>query len=149
MDISIKGNKISSFKGRSIDYNNKVYVYRNLVRKGVVYSIMQNNLVVGHAECLTMSDCYFKINESGLKRARNNGQRNVHGFIVGYIVCDVMGTDAIKLDMYDSNLPVKITYSPFYNDGFVDIDTTKILSSAKAVCLNRNGVSAADVEFKF
>lgn len=143
----MKGNKISPFKGRSIDFDRKVYVYRNLVRKGVVYSIMQDNLVVGHATCLTMRDCKFIIKKSGQNRARKTGHRNVHGFIYGMISLDgVMGTDAKRLEDKNSKLPVSITYNPFKYDGFVNSDG-EIISEAGGVCLNKSGISAAYVEY--
>ena len=39
---------ITPYKSREIDYSTPVKIYRNLNKKGKVYSIQQNGLVVGH-----------------------------------------------------------------------------------------------------
>lgn len=146
MDFGL-GNKITSFKNREIDFEKPVKVYRNLTRKGKIYSIQQNGLVVAHGTCITMSNCKFKVNASGKKRALETGIRNVHAFIEGKISKrGIMGTTAEQAEERNHNLPAKISYYPFDKSGFVCKNLTiepKEIKGAMGVIINKYGVSAA------
>ena len=139
------GNKITSFKNREINFDKPVKVYRNLTRKGKIYSIQQNGLVVGHGTCITMSNCKFKVNPSGKKRALETGIRNVHAYIEGNIALKgVMGTTAQEAEERNDQLPAKITYYPFDKKGFVcknlTIDPYEV-KGAMGVIINKYGVA--------
>lgn len=141
------GNRITLFKDREIDFYKPVMVYRNLNRKGKVYSIKQNGLVVAHTTCLTMSNCEFKVNQSGKKRALETTQRNVHAYIEGKITLrGIMGTTAELAEERNYNLPAKISYYPFDEKGFVCenlSDEPYEVKGAMGVIINKYGVSAA------
>lgn len=73
-----------SYKGRRVNYNKEVKVYRNLTRKpGVWYSIVQNGKVVAHSEFVLLFDVKFEVNEAGRQRMLKSGHKNVHAYAVG------------------------------------------------------------------
>jgi len=76
---------VESYKERQVDASKPVQVYRCLPRKGRVFSVRQEGLVVGHTEEVVLKDCKFKVNKSGHKRYLREKQRNVHAFIEGYL----------------------------------------------------------------
>jgi len=103
-------NHIIPFKGRTIDADRPIEVYRNLNRKGKWYSIRQGSHVVGHTTAICVRDAKFIVRESGKKRAISEMQRNVHAYIEGMYSTSGMGTTASRND-----LPAHIQYHP-YND---------------------------------
>lgn len=78
-------NLIIPFKDRTIDPAQPVKVYRNLNKPGVVYSIQQAGLIVGHATELHLKDVTFTVNEAGRQRVLKEKRKNVHAFIVGHV----------------------------------------------------------------
>src|SRR5690554_667673 len=90
-------NRWKPYKNREINLEKEVEVYRCLNRKGKVYSIKQDGLVVAHTDALTMRDVKFIINQSGKKRCIDKKVRNVHAYIKGKIATKgVMGTTAVR-----------------------------------------------------
>jgi len=123
-------NNITSFKGRSLELNKTVEVYRNLNRKGVVWSIKQGTLVVGHAHVVSLSDAIFKVNISGQQRARRDKVRNVHARIVGYI----------KQLFIEKETSQKIYYNPYTTDYFSIKVSNEFIHNVHEACLNQKGV---------
>lgn len=74
---------IKSYKNRAIDITRPVEIYRCLNRKGKMYSIRQDGLVVGHTDNICLRDCKFIVNEAGKRRCITEQQRNVHAYIQG------------------------------------------------------------------
>lgn len=103
------------FKNRTIDFNKTVKIYRNLHKKGKVYSIVQNKLVCGYTDNITLTFCNFKINQSGKNRAIQSGIRNVHAYIEGFI-SDVSNSELT--DLYQC----EVKYNPFQSEGFITED---------------------------
>lgn len=136
-------NVVVPFKGRTIDTSKHIDVYRNLNRKGRVYSIKQGNKVVAHATALCMVDTRFIINTSGKKRCVETNQRNVHAYIRGYYVTYGMGVTA------NNNLPHTITYDPYKDSGFyLKNDDILDVSDAKFLIINSNGVQGCYIQTK-
>jgi len=50
---------IHSYQARSIDSDREVWVYRNLLRAGVWYSVMQRTHVVAHADEIVLAEVRF------------------------------------------------------------------------------------------
>jgi len=75
------------YKGRSIDYDKPVKVYRNLNDKtgNQMYSIQQGGLVVAHANSIELKQVEFKVNMGGYNRYIKTGVRNAHAFAIGYL----------------------------------------------------------------
>lgn len=74
----------TSYKGRSLQLDKKVRVYRNLNNKKL--SVMQNGLVIGHTDVITLSDATFIVNEAGRQRVIKENRKNVHAFVEGWFV---------------------------------------------------------------
>ena len=56
-------NVIIPFKQREIDFARPVSIYRNLTKKGVWYSIVQDKVTVAHTSSICLRDCTFNVNE--------------------------------------------------------------------------------------
>jgi hypothetical protein len=69
-----------------IDPTKKVRVYRNLHKKCV--SVKQLGIVRCHARNVVLKDCKFIVSLAGQRRVREEGKKNVHAFIGGYVVKD-------------------------------------------------------------
>ncbi len=104
-----------NYKGRQIDFNKPVKVYKNL--HNGLFSVMQDNLVVAHVESFTMQSVVFKVNQSGRERVIKEGKKNVHAFVTGMLVAVNSGGD-FKRD-------TKITYNPYKYTSFIFADTEK------------------------
>ena len=97
---------LEPFKGREIDPDTPVRVYRNL-GPGLRYSVQQGGLVAAHADEITLFDCRFIVSEAGNARVREEGRKNVHAYVEGY----VGGTPP--------DAPgVKVGYNPYHSDHF-------------------------------
>ena len=131
-------NLITSFKGRTIETECQIEVYRNLNRKGKVYSIKQQGLVVAHTTSICMFASTFVVNQSGKKRAIETKQRNVHAFIRGFYATNVIGLTS------KDRLPITIMYKPFDKKGFCN-NTGKEYSGARYCIINEYGVSASNL----
>jgi hypothetical protein len=140
------GNEVYSFKGRTIDTEKPIFVYRNLNKKGKWYSIKQNGVVVAHATAICIRNVECVISEKGKARAIQNKTRNVHAYLKGYYETSGMGTTANRND-----LPCQFKYDPFSTLGFYN-DTmtinTKEIKGARFVIINHDGVRGSYVNFK-
>ena len=94
-----------------IDPTKKVRVYRNLHKKCV--SVKQGGIVRCHATNVVLKDCKFIVSEAGRQRVREEGRKNVHAFIEGYVV------DARKsLELLDFGWDA-VYYNPYEVDHWV------------------------------
>ena len=66
-----------------VDASKPVRVYRNLHKKCI--SVKQAGIVRCHATNVVLKDCKFIVSEAGQARVRNEGKKNVHAFIEGYV----------------------------------------------------------------
>lgn len=100
------------FKGRTVSKNQRVRVYRNLHKQGVVYSIAdaRTGLVLGYSESVLLSGVAFKVSEAGRQRVIQSGRKNVHAFIYGRYE----GTEQARVAMQDA-----VGYNPRKNSTFV------------------------------
>lgn len=96
---------ITPFKGRSLDIEKPVKVYRNLNNGSL--SVMQNGLVVGHADRIMLKDVRFEVRESGRLRVIRESRKNVHAFVVGTITDEVAKMDS------------SASYNPFKRGTFI------------------------------
>ncbi len=77
---------IRSYKGRTVDPNRRVEVYRNVnKRDGVWYSVRQDGKVIGHTKAIHLKECYFVVHEAGRQRVIKTGRKNVHAYVLGYV----------------------------------------------------------------
>lgn len=101
--------EITTFKNRKIDFSQPVRIYRNLNRKGQVYSVWQKGFVVAHMKEFVLRDVTFVVNKSGKERAIRTKTRNVHAFIEGLLV---------DFDNVLFEFSYNLYYKPFTKDGF-------------------------------
>lgn len=136
-------NIVIPFKGRTIDYNKPIEVYRNLNKKGKCYSVRQGLLVVAHTTAICISDPEFIINNASKAKVLKSRRRNVQAFIKGMYTTSGMGTSASRND-----LPVQVTYDPFKNMGFYYISCGREIEIKKAwfAIANEEGVKVAYIE---
>mgnify|MGYP003148376429 CR=1 FL=1 len=88
----------------------KVRVYWNL--RKYVWSIVscKSGLVIDYMKYLTLLDAYFTVWESGQKRVREEGKKNVHAFAVGYL----MSSKQSSYHDWD-----RVKYNPYTDDYFM------------------------------
>lgn len=124
------------FKGRTITPNQKVRVYRNLHKPGVVYSIQDpsTGLVLGYSEAVLLSDVTFKVSEAGRRRVLATKRKNVHAFVEGTL------TDTIKL--YEFMLLEKLAYNPYRYTSFVRKADETMVHTATLAMVDDRGVHA-------
>jgi hypothetical protein len=137
-------NEVYPFKGRTIDTDKPIRVYRNLHRQGKWYSIKQDGKVVAHSKAMCIRDCTFIVSKAGKERAIRTKQRDVHAFIEGFYETSGMGTSADRND-----LPANIKYDPFNHLGFYcDNLTSKAfeVKGARFCIINHKGVGASYLE---
>jgi hypothetical protein len=76
------------FKNRHYRLKEKVKVYLNLHKNlfSVVALTGENKgKVIAHLDILKLSECEFKVNNSGKKLFDETGVKNVHAFVTGYL----------------------------------------------------------------
>ena len=114
-------------------------IYRNLHKKGVVYSVrsVKTKRVVTYLSEFVMSNAVFKVSQSGRERVLKEKRKNVHAYIQGELLCGVKPRNVGKL----------VTYNPYRFSNFVLVDdTTKELKSAKSVNVSGQSIRATGVK---
>lgn len=115
-----------TYKDRQVDYSKPVKVYRNLHNS--LLSVVQDNLVVAHAEEIYLKDVSFLVQKAGQKKCRETRQKTVHAYAKGMI-----DTQSPLYPDYN-----RISYDPYKYDGFTNAvgDEVKFISG---LYLNREG----------
>lgn len=126
---------IIPYKNRmdDLDFGAPVEVYRNVNKKGVVYSIRQFGYVVAHATEVILLNAEFIVKQSGRKRVKKTGRKNVHAWVKGDIV-----KERVKPD--NGRLRARVMYNPKKNDTFVLKGDKLMIRTAPLVILNQEGV---------
>ena len=89
----------------------EVDVYFNVTRK--VFSIRQDGIVIAHRSNLFLTHSKFIVRESGQKRVRETGHKNVHAFVRG------MWDQKEYRSFKDMMLWRKVSYNPKRDDFFM------------------------------
>jgi hypothetical protein len=124
---------ITPYQYREIEDEYPVEVYRNVTKKGVVYSIRQHGLVVAHATEVNLVNAEFIVKQAGRKRVKKTGTKNVHAFVRG---------ELIRTRGPASGHQFQVVYNPKRYREFRRQDLRKPIKEAKFVVLNRSGVWA-------
>ena len=75
-------------------------------------------LVLGYVDSIELSQVTFKIEEATQKKVREQGTKDRHAFVVGYVVN--VGINSLReLKYHKDGLDVEIKYNPFKFDTFV------------------------------
>jgi len=104
----------------------KVKLYRNLHKKGVVYSVQHKGKVIGYTEDMVLKDVKFVVRKSGQDKVRASKRKNVHAFITG-----TMMTDKVFLTIAGHCFESADTayYNPYTCDTFVNSEKQPIHSA--------------------
>lgn len=138
--LKVPGNKyadhniVYSYKGRSINLEKPIKVYKNLHKD--CYSIKQGSLVVAHAERLCLRDATFKVNEKNRQKVIKTKCKNVHAFIEGFYETSGMWATAERND-----LPIEVYYNPYKTSSFMN--KQQPLKGAQFVIADKYGVRAS------
>jgi hypothetical protein len=119
---------LEPYKGRFLDTSVPVRVYRNLNKKGVVYSIQQNKQVVAYATEVALKDCVCRVNLTALARVRKKKVREVHAWVEGYFT---------ELFLLSSK---KLSYNPYKHDHFYNIHDGSAVKDASYMLFTQSGV---------
>jgi hypothetical protein len=131
------------FRGRSIDWDQKVFVYRN-VNTGNWSIRAQGGLlggrVIAHADSLALYGAEFVVSESGRQRVLREGRKNVHAGVVGELAPEfnwIASGDWLDTEIY---------YNPWQTSTFVVRGSAVPVVRASHVHLGTDGrVRAAGV----
>ena len=93
-----------------IDPSKKVRVYRNLHKN--CFSVRQGSIVKCHVDNVVLKDCKFIVSEAGQRRVREEGRKNVHAYIEGFVI-DARDSDRTPPGWEN------VYYNPYQCDGFV------------------------------
>lgn len=109
----------------------KVFVYRNLNRRGVVWSVksVRTGRVVDRAETVYLRDCSFYVSAAGRQRVLESRRRNVHAGVRGF-----RGASCPEGMTF-----VRVKYNPYELSMFVECDTGAPVWKAEYVMLCRHG----------
>lgn len=124
-------NQIVIYKDREINFHKPVYIYRNLTRKGVWYSIKQGGQVKAHALQVHLVDCEFIVNINSRDKVRVTGKKFPHAYVKGTI-----NTAQYHLDL----IPERIIYNPKVNNWFISELTGENIYYSPIVMCGPNGV---------
>ncbi len=116
----------------------RVYCYRNLVRKGVVWSVKstKSGLVVDRATTVYIKNGELTVSEAGRQRVLKNKRKNVHAGVRGKRV-----TRTPPRRQW-----TRLQYNPYLYDKFVDAEGKKALS-AEYVKLTKTGCWATGITY--
>lgn len=119
-------------KNTAINYGYIAKAYRNLNRRGVVWSILNKStgLVDQYANNVFLSNVEFKVSKAGQTRVRKEKRKNVHAFITG----NILNTKPRNIKW------LKATYNPYKDEGFHLIENNTILTKVKYAMLCKSGL---------
>ena len=122
----------------AIDYNKKVFVYRNLHKN--CWSVKQGGLVKAHStdQPIILRDVEFRVNEKARQKVLKEKRKNVHAGAVGYLLD---GTETLKQIVYSSRLS-GVTYNPYKYKNFVDAETEEPVYKSERVVFMKKRVLA-------
>lgn len=109
----------------------RVFCYRNLNRKGVIWSVKNKTtgLVVDRSPEVYLKDCKLKISEAGRQRVIKQQRKNVHAGVEG---------ERLKRQPVCAGWR-RVEYNPYVNSSFVYTDTKEPVGFARYVKLTETG----------
>lgn len=101
----------------------EVFCYRNLNRKGVMWSVKDvgSGLVVDRSHTVILKNVKLKVSKAGRARVLKERRRNVHAGVQGQ-----------RIKRAPKREWIKAYYNPYQVDSFVDCDLTKIYEAEYA-----------------
>jgi hypothetical protein len=102
----------------------KVFAYRNLNRKGVVWSLksVKTGLVIARETYVVFKDVELKVSQKGRERVLREKRKNVHAGVKGTV-----------LKYHPSNKEwIRVSYDPYICGSFVDIKGNRYVTAKYA-----------------
>lgn len=128
------------YKNRVVDRTRRVRVYRNLNPKRPNYSIVQDGLVVAHADQIIINKVQFVVSEKGRQRVLATRRKNVHAYAEGFLRGSACGYSVTEPEDTTKRFGMKVTYDPYIAPHFYASDPDRPQRQAGAALLNRHGV---------
>ena len=155
VDFSPKIYLIKGMKDREIDWDRRVYVYRNLHKN--CWSVRQDGLIVKHTKEVSLKDARFLVGQSGRKKVLKERRKNVHAGISGYLMGfreshkDMRGIPVINVPRSPALAffpnSSEVVYNPYKYNTFVKVqDRTAVKNAGYASLSIDNGVFAYMIE---
>lgn len=102
------------------------YTYRNLWKGG--FSTKRRGVVCDRFQEGMILEAKFRVSDAGNQRARDEGTRNVHAYVVS-------DEPAVPVDKWPENL-IEVTYNPFKYKGFTTRDGRLVLYAPRVYFSN-------------
>lgn len=118
------------FKGRSLEVEQKIKVYRNLRQGGFSVLDAKTGLVVGHADTITIVNAKFNVNEKGRQKVLKEKCKNVHAYISGTYFPNYRVKSEGEEIFYD---PYKTAYFIYADSGESVFDATYVICTKNKV----------------
>lgn len=115
----------------------KVFCYRNLNRKGVVWSVrdVKSGLVIDRSHDVYLKNVEMKVSQAGRKRVLKEKRKNVHA-----------GVQGLRLKNKPKNITwIKAIYNPYLYDSFCIEEIEWNLTISKQPVIRK--ISKADYVF--
>lgn len=118
-----------------IDPDKPVQVYRNLHKN--CWSIRQQGKVKAHTPYVCLESVQLKVSEPGRQRVLREKRKNVHAYVVGYVVDPATVQGSRDPDRPEPENPQlsswqAATYNPYKHATFVDADDGPIVHAEHA-----------------
>ena len=112
----------------------KVKLYRNLHKKGVVYSVQHKGKVIAYTSDLILRDVKFVVRKKGQEKVRESKRKNVHAFITGIML------DESYVSYFGDTQDIAY-YNPYTCDTFVNSEKKPIHTAEWARVSGKEGKS--------
>ena len=117
----------------------KVKLYRNLHKKGVVYSVQHKGKVIAYTSDVILRDVKFVVRKKGQEKVRASKRKNVHAFITGTMTTELGMLHTVCL--WFSNAGDTAYYNPYTCDTFVNSEKKPIHTAEWARVTGKQGKS--------
>ena len=112
-----------------------VFCYRNLNRKGVVWSVRSNRsgLVIRRSGKVVLKDVTFKVSQAGRKRVLKEKRKNVHAGAKGTLANPLLFDHLLVTS--NGTAWKRVRYNPYEAGHFVDEQGRKVIGAAYVALL--------------
>jgi hypothetical protein len=117
----------------------KVKLYRNLHKKGVVYSVQHKGKVIAYTSDMILKDVKFVVRKKGQEKVRASKRKNVHAFITGTMMTNTEALD--ELGFLINNYGDTAYYNPYTCETFVNSGKQPIHTAEFARVTGKEGKS--------
>ena len=134
---------------RVVNPSRRTYVYRNLRRNCL--SLMQQQLVVGHAQAVILTDVEFRVRPSGRQKVLEQKQKNVHAFAVGKL--SVVSNQLLAEELFFASLRngasplttehcklITVSYNPYRFGYFFNVETLEPVITGKRALVTTKAI---------